>query len=86
MRKMDGFAFKSAYPIGDILGFCDDLLSSPSHRVIQPGRRHWKIFCNLCLQTGARGNLVQNAWFVALAIEHDCDYGRFPGLRWRAPF
>jgi toxin-antitoxin system PIN domain toxin len=85
--------FKSAYRMEDVLGFCDDLLASPFHRVIQPGRRHWKIFRDLCLKTGARGNLVQDAWFAALAIEHDCewithdtDYGRFPGLRWRSPF
>jgi len=40
----------------------------------------------------ARGNLVPDAWFAALAIESGCewitldhDYARFPGLQWRAP-
>ena len=39
------------------------------------------------------GNLVQDAWLAALAIESGCewvttdrDYARFPGLRWREPF
>jgi predicted nucleic acid-binding protein len=39
------------------------------------------------------GNLVQDAWFAALAIEAGCewittdrDYARFPGLVSRAPF
>ena len=41
----------------------------------------------------ATGNLVQDAWLAALAIESGCewvttdrDYARFPGLRWREPF
>jgi transposase len=40
-----------------------------------------------------KGNLVQDAWFAALAIESGCewittdrDYARFPELRWREPF
>ena len=47
----------------------------------------------LCREAGARGNLVPDAWFAALAIESgsdwittDRDYARFPGLRWRHPF
>jgi predicted nucleic acid-binding protein len=38
------------------------------------------------------GNLVQDAWFAALAVEHGCDWistdadhGRFRGLRWQRP-
>jgi hypothetical protein len=41
---------------------------------------------------GARGNLVPDAWFAALAIESgsewvttDRDYARFPDLHWRHP-
>ena len=46
-----------------------------------------------CAVTPGRGNLVQDAWFAALAIESGCewittdgDYARFPRLRWRDPF
>jgi predicted nucleic acid-binding protein len=58
-----------------------------------PGERHWGIFEELCREAAATGSLVQDAWFAALAIESgaewittDRDYGRFRGLRWRAPW
>jgi len=51
------------------------------------------IFRKLSRHARAAGNLVQDAWFAALANESACDwittdgdYGRFPGLRWRSPF
>jgi uncharacterized protein len=50
------------------------------------------IFRRMCVEAGARGPLVVDAWFAALAIEHGCawisydrDYARFPGLDWRRP-
>jgi predicted nucleic acid-binding protein len=46
----------------------------------------------LLRETGAAGNLVNDAHLAALAIEHDAvlvsfdaDYGRFHGLRWEPP-
>ena len=76
----------------EVLRFCDTLLA-PSHCVvIQPGERHWDIFKRICTEADARGNLVPDAWFAALAIESGCewitldrDYARFPGLQWRVP-
>ena len=60
--------------------------------VVSPGERHWKIFTRLCKSSGAKGNLVSDAFHAALAIESgaewmtaDRDYARFPGLRWRHP-
>jgi len=84
------FAMPSA--LDEVLRFSDALLA-PSHCVvIQPGERHWDIFKRLCKEADARGNMVPDAWFVALAIESGCewitldrDYARFPGLRWRVP-
>lgn len=78
--------------LDEVLRFCDILLT-PSHCVvIQPGERHWDIFKRMCTEADARGNLVPDAWFAALAIEAGCewitldrDYARFPGLRWRVP-
>jgi uncharacterized protein len=69
-------------------------LMEPRHcQLVQPGVRHWSIFADLCLQAQATGNLVQDAWLAALAVEHGCewithdrDFARFPGLRWRPPF
>ena len=75
------------------LAFCDALTGQPNCQMVQPGSRHWTIFADLCRQARANGNLVQDAWFAALAIEHGCewittdrDFARFEELRWRAPF
>jgi len=77
----------------DTLAFANVLLEQPHCQVVQPGPRHWRIFRDLCQRTQVSGNLVQDAWFAALAIESGCewittdrDYARFDGLRWRAPF
>ena len=77
----------------DALAFAGLLLEQPIATVIQPGERHWSIFENLCRQSGASGNLAQDAWLAALAIESGCewitldrDYARFGGLRWRLPW
>jgi uncharacterized protein len=80
-------------PLGNTFAFCKVLLEQPNATVITPGDRHWQIFESLCSAANATGNLVQDAWFAALAIESGCewitidrDYARFPGLRWRPPF
>jgi toxin-antitoxin system PIN domain toxin len=79
-------------PVEAAIGFCDRLLSAPTAVLIQPGQRHWSIFTRLCRDTGAKANLVPDAWFAALAIEHACtwvtldrDFGRFSGLRVEVP-
>lgn len=84
--------FREPSPLGEVLEFCDVLMGMPQCIVIQPGDRHWGIFTRLCREVDARGNLVPDAWFAALAIEAGCDwitvdrdYSRFPGLRWRLP-
>jgi toxin-antitoxin system PIN domain toxin len=75
------------------LAFSTALLDQPHCQVVQPGDRHWGIFCDLCRHAQASGNLVPDAWLAALAIESGCewitadrDYARFEGLRWRPPF
>jgi predicted nucleic acid-binding protein len=79
-------------PVEAALGFCDRLLSAPAATLVHPGQRHWSIFARLCRDTGAKANLVPEAWFAALAIEHACtwvtldrDYARFSGLRVERP-
>jgi toxin-antitoxin system PIN domain toxin len=73
--------------------FCCVLLEHPNATVISPRERHWRLFEALCREAKATGNLLQNAWFAALAIEAGCewittdrDYARFAGLQWRPPF
>jgi hypothetical protein len=84
--------FKPPSILGEAVAFCDNLLGQPHARVLAPGEGHWAIFRDLVLQSNARENLVPDAWFAALAIEHDCewitldrDYARFAGLKWRSP-
>ena len=77
----------------DVFDFCRTLLQQPNATVTEPGDRHWSIFEEMCTKAKATGNLAQDAWFAALAIEFGCewittdrDYARFPGLTWRTPF
>lgn len=77
----------------DAFAFCRALLEQPNATVVQPAGRHWEIFESQCTKANAAGNLAQDAWFAALAIESGCewittdrDYARFPDLRWRPPF
>ncbi len=78
--------------LAEALAFCR-AVTAPAHcTIVRPGVRHWGIFAGLCEEARAAGNLVQDAWFAALAIESGCewittdrDYARFPGLTWRGP-
>ena len=81
--------FAQPSSLTEALSFASALLGHPHCQVIEPGPRHWDIFTNLCRTANARGNLVQDAWFAALAIESGCewitndrDYAKFPGLKW----
>jgi uncharacterized protein len=85
--------FAQPYLLEEVFRFCNFLLDQPHCQIVQPGPGHWQIFCDLCRGCGAKGNLVQDAWFAALAIDsgcewitHDRDFAKFPGLRWRPPF
>ena len=53
----------------DAFDFCRVLLEQPNATVMSPGPRHWSIFEGLCADAKVSGNLVQDAWFAALAIE-----------------
>ena len=85
--------FTNPSRLDDALAFSRTLLEQPTATLIVPGERHWQIFEQLCQGARATGNLVQDAWFAALAIEtgcewitHDRDYARFDGLKWRLPW
>jgi toxin-antitoxin system PIN domain toxin len=79
--------------VEDSLAFARVLMDQPQAMMVTPGQNHWSIFEDLCRQSAASGNLIQDAWFAALAVESGCewitvdrDYARFKGLRWRPPF
>ena len=74
------------------VAFAASIVGQPHCHMIHSGPRAWEIFCDLCRSSKAKGSLVQDAWFAALAIESGCtwitldrDFARFPGLRWREP-
>lgn len=76
----------------DAFAFCAAVRDRPNAVRIAPGPRHWEVFQRLCITAGAKGNLVPDAYFAALAIESGCDwittdrdFARFEGLRWRHP-
>lgn len=60
--------------------------------VVEPTSRHLDILTGLLAESGAGGNLVNDAHLGALAIEHnatvvsfDRDFARFAGVRWEEP-
>ena len=84
--------FREPTPLDMALAFAGEIRDRPNCVAVNPGKRHWSIFGELCLASGAKGNLVPDAWLAAIAIESgsewvtmDRDYARFPGLRCRHP-
>lgn len=84
--------FDPPSPLEDALAFVLEVRGAPSSVPVRPGARHWTLFEELCRTCNARGNLIPDAYFAALAIESgsrwnttDRDYARFPGLEWRHP-
>ena len=84
--------FARPTPVNLAVSFAEELRGLPNCVPVTPGPRHWSIFSRLCLEAGAKGNLVADAYLAALAIESgsewitsDRGFSRFPGLRWRHP-
>ena len=84
--------FNPPTPLRNALEFMEVVKTQPHCSLVSPGARHWKIFTGLCKSAAAKGNLIPDAYFAALAIETGCewvttdrDFARFPGLKWRDP-
>jgi uncharacterized protein len=84
--------FVDPTPLTTALAFSNQIRAHPNCFVVAPSERHWTIFEQLVRAVGAKGNLIPDAYFAALAIESgaewittDRDYARFPGLKWRHP-
>jgi toxin-antitoxin system PIN domain toxin len=85
--------FREPTPLLEALEFAEQFRTHDEVRIFAPGPDHWRLFTQLCRKTGAKGNLVPDAYHAALAIETGCEwisldrgFSRFPGLRWRHPF
>ena len=79
-------------PLSEAFRFVEQVRNHANVRIINPGPAHWRIFTDLCKSTGAKGNLIPDAYHAALAIESGCEwitsdhgFARFPKLRWRDP-
>jgi toxin-antitoxin system PIN domain toxin len=84
--------FSPAASVAEAFAFVDALRGQPNAVIVAPGARHWSIFERVCRESGARANLVADAYLAALAIESgsewitaDRDFSRFADLRWRHP-
>ena len=71
------------------LAFIDELLESPTIRVLSPGDQFWYHLRSMAIEGDARGNLIFDAQIAALCQEFgamdlvtaDRDFTRFGGLR-----
>jgi toxin-antitoxin system PIN domain toxin len=84
--------FKPPSPRDAVEAFIDTCLAAPAAKAVRAESGHWAPFRHLCTKADCRGNLIQDAYLAAIALEHNCtyvttdsDYARFPGLRWRHP-
>jgi toxin-antitoxin system PIN domain toxin len=74
------------------LALVNSWLAQPCAQPLNPGERHWLILSQLLRQSGAAGNLTNDAHLAAIAIEHhatlhsaDNDFRRFPELKFHNP-
>jgi len=78
--------------LGTVTNFVRALQATPGFEVLPTTERVVARTLALCEQTNSKGNLVQDAFLAAHAMEHSCtwittdrDFSRFPGLTWRLP-
>jgi len=83
---------KDAFTIQEAAAIVSGWLDRPTVTLLNPGERHWEILRDLMAKGQARGPLVTDAHLAVLAIEHgaalattDCDFARFPGLKFFNP-
>lgn len=83
-------AFNPPMATDQVFAFLAHLDLTGRAEAVEPGRRHWPLFRQFVTDFRLSGPGVMDAWYAALAIEHDaawwtCDGGfaKYPGLRWR---
>ena len=84
--------YRTPAPRERVEAFIDACLAAPASVPARADASHWSLFRELMSRADCRGNLVQDAYLAALALEHNCtfvttdrDYARFPRLRWQHP-
>ena len=81
--------FEPPTPLADALGFLEQLLQSPSARLLLPTIGYAAAFNEVCKSAGVRGNLAFDAQIAAVCREHgidelltaDRDFARFRNIR-----
>src|SRR5258706_3716851 len=66
--------FQPPCPLDQALAFVTLLRDRPNCVNVAPGSRHWEIFLSLLRETKVEADLITDAWFAALAIEHGCEW------------
>ena len=84
--------YRTPAPRSTVEQFIDRCLAAPAAIAARAELRHWELFRELCRLADCSGNLIQDAYLAALALEHNCtylttdrDFARFPRLRWQHP-
>jgi toxin-antitoxin system PIN domain toxin len=75
------------------LAALEDLMTSPSVRILNPEERYLRLLGEVVRSADVRGNLIFDAQIVAVCLEHgvselvtwDRDFSRFPKFRLRTP-
>jgi toxin-antitoxin system PIN domain toxin len=80
------------FTIEEAIGIVRQWMELKQVRLLAPGERHWSIFQWMLIEGQVRGPMTTDAQLAALTIEsggvlytNDCDFARFPGLRWINP-
>jgi uncharacterized protein len=66
--------FKPPSPREAVEAFIDTCLAAPAATAARAETGHWAIFRDLCTKADCRGNLIQDAYLAAMALEQHCTY------------
>lgn len=84
--------FPSPLTMDEAMDRVDSWLAAPGAVVLEPTPDHSGVLRRLLAPLATAGNLVNDAYLAAFAVEHHCaivsfdnDFGRFEGVRWEAP-
>jgi toxin-antitoxin system PIN domain toxin len=79
-------------PLDDAFAFVDAVRAQPNHLDVDIAPSHLTTFMSTCRAGGATGDLVNDAYLAAIAIELgatlvslDRDFARFASLDWQLP-
>ena len=83
---------RTSLRMADAMEAVDQLLTSPSVRVLHTDEAHWKVLKQVLSDSGVTGRTLTDAQFAAFAIQYkatlcstDKHFARFPGLKWKNP-